>query len=159
MSEEDLANLDLVELYDLLIRPDAPDAISMWPQTAGWIWVAALVLVALGVLVWALVARHRANAYRRAALVALNQAGDDPARIADVLRRTALSAFPRETVSQLHGVQWLAFLDQAAPGVKFASSDAGRVLAASPYRPQDPNKDLPAMAAQWIKSHRKAGPT
>ena len=156
MNEEDLAKLNLVELYDLLQRPDAPEAISMWPQTAGWLWVAGCVVIVLAGLIWMWVSRRRANAYRRAALSALVAAGDDPVRIADVLRRTALAAFPRRTVAQLHGAEWLAFLDRAAHETNFAGSDAGRVLAAAPYHPQEPHHDLPGMAEQWIKAHRKA---
>ncbi len=156
MSEEDLAKLNLVELYDLLQRPDAPEAISMWPQTAGWLWVAGAMVIMVAALIWMGVSRHRANAYRRAALSALKSAGDDPVQIANVLRRTALAAFPRQTVAQLHGAAWLTFLDQAAQETHFAGSEAGRVLAAAPYRPQDPHRDLPGMAEQWIKTHRKA---
>lgn len=155
MSEEDLSTLDLVELYDRLVRPNAPDAISMWPQTVGWIWVLAVLLVLIIAAIWAWVSWRRANAYRRAALLALKAAGDDPAKIADVMRRTALAAYPREDVAQTYGTAWLAFLDQVAHQMNFAGSDAGRVLATAPYRPQDPHKDLPAMAEQWIRTHRK----
>ena len=158
MNEDALAGLDLVELYDMLLRPDAPAAISMWPQTVGWIWLLGAVAVLACGLIWAWVSRRRANAYRRAALDALKTAGDDPAKIADVLRRTALAAFPRDDVAQTYGAGWLAFLDQAADQMDFSGSDAGRVLAAAPYSPQTPHGDLPAMAARWIKTHRRAGP-
>lgn len=156
MNGEDLSGLDLVALYDRLIRPDPPEAISMWPQTAGWIWLGLALAALLAAAAWAWIRRHRANAYRRAALKALEAAGDDPARIAEVLRRTALQAYPRETVAGIHGASWLAFLDQATGRTDFAGSEAGRVLVTAPYRPQAPDKDLPALAARWIRTHRGA---
>ena len=157
MTEDDLSGLDLVSLFDLLVRPDAPATISMWPQTVGWIWVLVALILLTAVASWLWLRQRRANAYRRAALVALKAAGDDPAKIADVLRRTALAAFAREDVAQTHGASWLAFLDQAAHPMDFSGCEAGRVLAAAPYRPQAPHRDLPAMAARWIKIHRNAG--
>ena len=159
MSGEDLSSLNLVELYDLLARPDAPAAISLWPQTVGWVWLFGALAVLAGWLIWAWVSRRRKTAYRRAALVALKSAGDDPALIADVMRRTALAAFPRDDVAQIHGATWLAFLDQAANQINFSDSDAGGVLAAAPYRQQTPHADLPAMAERWIKTHRQAEQT
>jgi hypothetical protein len=151
---EDLSGLNLVELYDRLVVPDAPAPVSMWPQTAGWIWV-FLGLVAVAVFtVWRITKWRSATAYRRAALDALQQAGDDPVAIATILRRTALSAFPRDTVAGLHGADWLAFLDKSADGVRFSGTDAGEVLARAPYARKAPHKDLPAMAETWIRAHR-----
>ena len=87
----------------------------------------------------------------------LSAAGDDPVAIAVVLRRAALSAFPREAVAGLHGTEWLAFLDSSAVKVQFEGSEAGTVLVKAPYTPQGPHKDLPAMAAIWVKTHRTQG--
>ena len=153
MSDE-LTGLNLVELYDKLVMPDAPVPVSMWPQTVGWIWLALGLVVLVGFVWWRLAAWHRATAYRRAALAELRGAADDPAKIATILKRTALSGFPRHEVAGLHGTEWLAFLDAATAKVKFQGSTAGTVLAKAPYVQQPADKDLPAMAETWIKTHR-----
>ncbi len=64
------------------------------PQTVGWIWLGRLVWRALFLAGLAGCVHRRANAYRRAGLAALTAAGDDPARIAQIIRRTALAGFP-----------------------------------------------------------------
>ena len=97
----DYEGLNLIELLDLLEPTPEPDPIAMTPQTPGWIVLG--IVLALAAL-WALrkLVRHRrAGAYRRAALRELDSAGDDAARIADVLRRTALAGFPRAQVAGL----------------------------------------------------------
>ncbi len=153
--EEELKGLNLVDLYDKLIQPEAPVPISLWPQTVGWLWLGAAVVILSALAFWRWRAWRQASAYRRAALVALKDAGEDPAAIADVLRRAALCGFPRAQVAQLYGADWLAFLDGVAQGTRFGTSDAGRALAAAPYRPQAPQPDLPAMAETWIRTHRQ----
>ena len=152
---EDLKGLNLVELYDRLIQPEAPLPVSMWPQTVGWLWLGLALLILVGGAIWRVRAWRHATAYRRAALVALAQAGNDPAAISDVLRRTALAGFPRAEVAGLYGDDWLAFLDRTGTSGQFASSAAGKVLAAAPYRVQVPENELAAMAEVWIKTHRQ----
>ena len=90
--KDEFKGLGLVELIELLEEVPEPPPVSMMPQTLGWI-VVGLVLAALLFLLirWA-VRRHREEAYRRAALRELDEAGDDPAAISAVLRRTALAA-------------------------------------------------------------------
>ncbi|MEO9576126.1 MAG: DUF4381 domain-containing protein [Tateyamaria sp.] len=152
---EDLKKLNLVELYDLLVLPEAPAPVSMWPQTAGWIWLGLAVLFLIGLGFWKLLAWRRATQYRREALAELRMAGDDPVAISSILRRTALAAFERDSVAGLQGSEWLEFLDYTSDAKNFVRSDAGRVLAKAPFSPQSPHEDLPAMAEAWIKKHRR----
>lgn len=151
---EDLSELTLIELFDLLVQPDAPAPVSMMPQTQGWVWLGLGLVLVIGLTVWRYVVRHRANAYRRAALRALEDAGDDPTAIADTLRRTALAGYPRELVAGLSGDGWLAFLDEVADDVTFSGTEAGRTLAMAPYRPVPPARDLPDLARRWVRSHK-----
>lgn len=155
----DLDKLNLVELYDLLVLPDAPAPVSMWPQTAGWVWLGLAVLALVSLGVWRVLAWRRATQYRREALAELRVAGDDPVVISSILRRTALAAFSRDTVAGLQGSDWLEFLDQSCNRTTFTRSDAGQVLIKAPFTPQPPHKDLPAMAEAWIKGHRPPGLT
>jgi len=154
---DDLTSLNLVELYDKLVMSAAPSPVSMWPQTVGWIWLILGLLTVSGVFCWKIAAWRQATAYRRAALDELRDAGDDPAAIAIVLRRTALSGFPRDAVAGLHGEEWLAFLDGVAERSRFKGSEAGAVLVKAPYTPQAPHQDLSAMAHTWIRTHRAPG--
>lgn len=147
---------NLVDLIDQLMEPAAPAPVSMLPQTAGWLVLAALVVVAVAMLVHRGIRRWRANAYRRAALAALQQAGDDPAAIATVLRRTALAAWPRNEVAHPVGREWLAFLDATGGNGAF-SGPAGQTLVTAPYRSQDSavSRELLQAARHWVRHHRR----
>ena len=150
------SGLTLSALYDQLVPPGEPAAISMWPQTAGWLWLGLLFVVAIGAVSSSYLGWKRATAYRREALECLRRASDDPAAIALVLRRAALTGFPREEAAGL-GAEWLDFLDRTGRGVHFRASKAGEILVKAPYKSQSPNEDLPLMAERWIKTHRSHG--
>jgi len=144
-----------------LIDIPLPPAVSLLPQT--WparIAVAAALVVTVVTLVW-LVRHWWVNRYRRRALAELDgivqgPAGDDrAARIALLVRRTALAVFPREQVAALSGEAWLAFLDRSYGGTGF-STGPGQDLETAAYRPAGPDTRLPAridLVRQWIKVH------
>lgn len=144
----------LVGLMNQLAEVPTPPAVSMVPQTIGW---QLLALVFAGLAAWTGLLwfrRHRANAYRRAALRELKAAGDDPVAISHILKRAALVVYGRKRVANLSGAQWLSFLDQTGADTRFAG-DVGEGMANAAYRPV-PTKghpDLPKMAQQWIKQH------
>lgn len=150
---EDYKGLNLVDLLDLLEPIPEPAAISLVPQTQGWIWLglAGLVLVfklsQYGLRVW------RRNAYRRAALREVNSVKGDPVALAIILRRTALAAYPRTRVASLFGSDWLAFLDRAYGGIEFSSGD-GQALAVNPYQGGKPPARLDRLVSRWIKTHK-----
>jgi len=150
--KEEFKGLGLVELIEHLEDVPQPSPISLTPQTPGWIILGVVIAGLLVLLSWWALQRYRAEAYRRVALRALEQAGDDPAAIATVLRRTALSAFPRDQVASLAGPDWLAFLDRTYSGSKF-SKGAGKVLAVAPYQSQRPDPECAKLARDWIKRH------
>ncbi|MDJ0858668.1 MAG: DUF4381 domain-containing protein [Dinoroseobacter sp.] len=152
MSEE-FEGLGLVELLDLLEPVPEPEPISMVPQTVGWVWLGVLV-AALTVWLARRVIRHRrANAYRRAALAALQDAGDDPAQIAVVLRRVAVTAYSRDKVASLSGADWLAFLDSSFSGTGFRNGP-GTVLASAPFTEgHHTAPGLNALARTWVEKH------
>lgn len=145
--------LGLAELLDLLEPTPEPVAIPMIPQTPGWIVLGVLAALALAWAVRKLVLHRRANAYRRAGLRELDRAGDDAARVAEVLRRTALAGFPRRQVAGLSGQDWLEFLDRTGPG-GFAGSP-GQVLLSAPYRATRADPALAGLARDWVRHHRR----
>ena len=150
---EDLSKLGLIELLDLLEPLPEPARPSLLPQTAGWLWLA---LVLAAVLVWLGFRwrrRRRANAYRKAALEEIAEAGDDPAALAAILRRTALAGFPRAEVAGLYGREWLAFLDETYGGTGFGDGP-GEDIADAPYRPTTAEPEARALLAEWVRKHK-----
>jgi Ca-activated chloride channel family protein len=145
----------LAGLVDIVTPPEP----SLWPQTpAALILIAGLTVAIAGAALW--VVRHRRrNRYRQMALAELAatdlQRPNAAAALADLVRRTALAAFPREIVVPLQGAAWLAFLDRSYGGTAF-SAGTGRVLAEAPYRPDTEAGDAAALGAlvgRWIRTH------
>lgn len=147
---EAATSLDL--LHDLVAPPD----VAWWPPAPGWYVVIAILLLG-GILVLArLVSRYRADAYRRAALLELASL-EDPASIAELLRRTAMAVAPRATVVQLKGSAWLDWLARNCPEPLPEALRAQ--LTTGVYGRPDANNDFNALreyAARWIRGHRRA---
>ena len=111
----------LIDLLNRLEPVHVPEPVSYAPSGPGWIVVAALVALGGIVLLERIWRRWRANAYRREAARALDDlhAGaaspaERLAAAATILRRTALTAFPRGETASLTGTTWLAFLNRTA---------------------------------------------
>lgn len=153
---EDLSTLNLIELLDLLEPVPEPTPISLWPQTQAWLWLALAIVLAAFWFVRRFIAMRRANRYRREALAAIDAAGDDPAVLAAILRRSALSAYPRKEIAGLYGEDWLRFLDSAYGGNGFREGP-GRALALAPYVPLQPLPELTPIARKWAHRHRRPG--
>ena len=144
----------LVDLIDKLFEPSPPPPISMVPQTGGWVVLAILAAMAAGYATYRYIGYRRRNAYRQAALEDLAGAGENPAAIAAVLRRTALAAYPRRDVASLSGADWIKFLDRTADKPLFANG-VGRALTQAPYTDDPaPATGLTQAARDWIIHHR-----
>ncbi len=143
-----------------------PEAIGLWPPAPGW-WLLALLSVALlcGLGYWGYRASQR-NRYRRLALRELAVLSHSDLRhqhpqrwlqqLNQLLRRTALAAYPQATVAPLHGAAWIDFLYRSSQLEGFRQS-AGASLASGPYQPRI-NPDVAALqqlAEQWIRQHRQ----
>lgn len=155
----------LDNLHDIV----EPAAISWWPPATGfWILLALLLvwMIATGLRVWM---RYRRNGYRREALALLKQIepellhsqtrGSALAEVAVLLKRTALSAYPREGVAELSGEEWLAFLDRSGNMHDF-SQGAAAIIGNISWQPQaganlsDQNlKELINTVQHWINHH------
>lgn len=148
---------NLVDLMAELVPPPEPEPISMMPETTGWLVVAVLV-VGLGAYLIVRYRRHkRAEAYRGAALAALDAAGSDPEAVARILRQTALTAFPREEVAGLSGGAWLRFLDQTCDAGAF-EGPAGQALVTAPYRSQATlSQESLQLVRHWVSHHKREG--
>lgn len=155
MNEDPAPPQNLVDLINTLAEPSEPPPVSMMPETVGWVVLALVLAVALLAGAIAGVKRHRANAYRRAALAELHKTGDDPVAVADVLRRTALAAYPRREVASLTGAAWIKFL-RSKGRLREPRADA-QDLACTPYTRSAPHAvpGLSAAAADWVRSHHR----
>src|SRR5262245_28612494 len=132
----DPASLD--RLHDIVVPPGVP----WWPPAPAWYWfLGALTIFLLLALAW--FARYwQRNRYRREALALwrkecarLETDSERPGaivRLAELLKRTALSAFPRNEVASLTGPAWFSFLERTAPKVDFDSGN-GRLLQEAAY--------------------------
>lgn len=145
--------VNLNDLLNQLVMPAEPAPVPMVPQTWGWIVLALILLAFLAYGLWRYLRHRRDNAYRRAALRLLDTCGDDPARIAEILRRTALVAYPRIQVASLAGDDWLKFLDRHARGSRFQRT--GRDLALAPYCHVPADPALTRQARDWVRRHHR----
>jgi len=166
MNGDSLSIPSLDRLHDILLPP----AVSWWPPAAT-VWlivaVAAAWLVVVG-LRWR--QQHRQDAYRRAAfrnlddlqgaLASVDTRSQALAQVAEVLKRAALAAFPRQRVAALSGEAWLRFLAATASDPALTGK-AGRVLVSAVYDPRAVADLTPAdcddvlrLARNWIANHR-----
>jgi hypothetical protein len=157
----------LAGLHDVV----TPPVVSYVPQTVGWYVLAAALVLLLGWLGWRAWRHARANRYRKVALAEIDriEAGllEDVARrpaalaaVNEILKRTALTAWPRPEVASLAGEGWLAFLDDTAGGNDFRRGP-GRVLADGPYASggDDDVSTALGVVRHWVRRHRPAGET
>lgn len=153
--------LNLPQLLDLMNDLVLPEPVSWMPQTIGWL-VTAIWLVAIAVSAgWYGFRRWQKNRYRREALAELAsleaQAKTDPSaaagEIAALVKRTALAAFPRRTVANLHSADWARFLCDSAGGDAQVEHAAAQIAVAA-YRTDVDGNALVAPARRWIEVHR-----
>ena len=138
----------LENLRDLAELPP----VSWWPMAPGWwllIVIAGILLLVAAIRSWR---RWRANAYRRTALRELAEA-KDVAAIADILKRTALCAYPRTEIAALSGRAWCDWLQKTGGDVvpdKVAQSLTTRIYA---DRGIAHFADSREYVRRWIRNH------
>lgn len=131
-----------------------PAGVSWWPPAPGWwLLLVAVLLVAVGFVLWRYWRfwhrwhpRYRARRALAGIRIDYARHGDPKTLLRDLsgcLRRVALTVAPRPEVAALTGQAWLAFLDHYVPGQPFQTG-AGRVLADGPYQ-KSPDVDTDAL--------------
>lgn len=157
--------ISLDRLHDIIV----PEAVPWWPPAPGWTWVLGLVVAMLLTELIKGFVRWQHNRYRCEALAELGRqeaALENPERrprallsLAELLKRTAVTAFRREDVATLTGPKWFAFLDHTARGSSFGDA-LGPMLENAIYDPRtagtlDPQKLHSVVQAirHWIKHH------
>lgn len=154
-------------LHDIVVPAPTP----WWPPAPGWYWVMGLLALLTAVLLWRAIVYWQRNRYRREALAELarietaaqtagpgeNSTNTALPALAELLKRTALTAYPRAQVAALTGPAWFAFLD-ATGGTRF-SAGAGAALAQANYQTGEREDsavhtaDIACEVRRWIKQH------
>lgn len=155
----------LDQLHDIVV----PAPVPWWPPAPGWYWVIGFAVAGLFVVLIRGFIRWQHNRYRREALAELTRLEPDLGNVdqravgllslSELLKRTALTAFPREDVASLTGPEWFAFLDRTGKGTKF-SKNLGGVLEQAIHNPravsaidQSLLDELVTAVRHWIKHH------
>ena len=143
---QDAASLD--NLRDIA----EPLPVSWWPLAAGWWIMVAAAAIALAVFGYRFWRRWESKAYRRAALTELASAHND-ADVAEILKRTALCAYPRDAVASLTGETWCDWLSQTA-GVAVPAVVGEQLARGVFHNAATRTTELTDYAKHWINSHR-----
>jgi hypothetical protein len=157
----DYEGLNLPQLLELMHELVMPAPISRMPEGPGWWILTGWLALLAAISVRALIERRRRNRYRREAMAQLDRIEADAAgnpvavaaRVAVLLKQTALAAYPRADVAALYGEDWARFLSESAsydPVVEEASMQ----LASASYHPDADGRGLISPARRWIRVHR-----
>jgi LPXTG-motif cell wall-anchored protein len=150
--------LNLPQLLDRMHDLAVPEPVSWLPQTDGW-WILLIWLVLLaGIGIAGLVGWRRRNRYRREALSELASIVEfggpgGAAAVAELIKRTALTVFPRTEVAALYGEKWSAFLVRTGGNDEEINAVASHIARAS-YAPDVEVEEIIRGAERWIRRHR-----
>lgn len=118
-----------------------PAGVPWWPPAAGW-WLLLVLLIVIGMAVWAVRHARQRQRLRRQALDELQRIEQAFAEHANtqqlagacsvLLRRVAISRYPRQEVAGLTGRAWLDFLNRHGRTRPFDDAAAATLLHA-PY--------------------------
>ena len=135
----------------------------------GW-WILSILLIFfLFFLFWFFAKKWKENNYRREALVELKaiqskhqQTSDDLVFLQEIqtlLKRVALTAYPREQVAQLTDIEWIHFLGKSSRSDRFEGQVA-EVFIDDIYREKLErslnHREIEVLARFWIKNHKTA---
>jgi hypothetical protein len=137
-----------------------PEAISWWPLAPGW-WLAIILICAvIGVMSARLYRNHQRRLYRRQALLELQRIEGlaDPRQLVellDTLRRTAISAYPKQSFANLGPGDFLNFLKNtcAEPIFQTIPSNLEALLYSDQSATQQVLEDFFNSARVWIQKH------
>lgn len=157
----------LDRLHDVI----APAPVPWWPPAPGWLWLLALLALAGLIVLLRWFVSWQRNRYRWEAVAEWKQ---QAARLQDsgqraaaltamsvLLKRVALTAYPRREVASLHGHAWLAFLDRTTATQAY-SNEEGAVLERVVYDPRSAAavddacaNRISGLVHDWIAHHRR----
>jgi hypothetical protein len=138
----------LENLRDIVVPPPVP----WWPPAPGWWLLISILAIAVFVVAFRVWRVWQANAYRRAALHELPRA-TTVTGIAEILKRTALVAYPRTDIAALSGSKWCQWLGETG-GQQVPDKVAAALTQGVFGKVHDVNiGEVRVFAADWIKHH------
>ena len=173
MKSPDPASLQ--NLNDIVL----PATVGWWPLAPGWYFLIGLLLTVLAWLGYRSLHLWMNNRYRRAALRELQSleerihaSEERGAEVRDaklrqipiLLKRTALSVYPRSQVASLSGKDWFHFLNSTVENPSFTEFIANTLSKISYSSGELSDIDSTATAAllnasrQWLKHHQPEAP-
>jgi hypothetical protein len=137
---------------------DYAQPISWWPLAPGWWLVIIFLLAAMILLCHWLLKRKRANAFRKQALAELKNISclePSHAQLTEVnalLKRVAVTLYPRSIASIKYGNDWLTWLDRTGNTKGFTQGE-GQVLKHGLYQAKVTynQRALITLVERWIK--------
>lgn len=164
MKSPDPASLQ--NLNDIVL----PGGVGWWPLATGWYYLIGILLVVSAWFIYSAIRSWNRNHYRRAALQQLQLLAKDIEnteqrdaglrQLPVLLKRTALSVYPRSQLASLTGKSWLDFLNSKVSSASFTDSTAG-LLDTLSYSVGDLNTvdtktadELLAACRHWLKHHQ-----
>lgn len=148
----------LNRLHDIVTVPPAP----WWPPLPAWDVLAVLLLTGLTLLIAWGVIRRRVNWYRRAGLLELQRIEQAPSadstaliELAELVKRIALVAYPRQNVAALTGAEWLQFLDRTSDTTDFTQGPGRQLGEVYDRSASAPRQELMDVVRRWIGRHRR----
>ena len=147
-----------------------PDSLHWWPPAIGW-WLLAILLIASLVGLFLLIKRYRKKwGYRNVALALLKKdykhwrqqnattkstaSQEALQQMLRVLKRTAITAYPKADAASLHGQPWVDFLNQQTNSDYF-QQQCSDILLNQQYQ-ASANIDITAFyhaCRAWVKHH------
>lgn len=154
---EDNQIADLGTLYE-------PTRVAFTFDAPGWKWVLVLAIICLAYVLFLLIRNYMRNAYRRAALTlvqsirvnfATNPDAKSISELMVVLKQVSISRYGRQAVSDLHGEEWLNFLNSKSNKIDFLPH-APLVSSALYKNELDESGNVEGLIVEsenWIKYH------
>lgn len=152
---------DLAQFADVIAPPSPP----LFPPAPGWYLFGGMLLACLLQCGGAAARRHRENRYRREALREMAHLKNHEAvprfiALLDLLRRTAIAAYGRQSVAPLEGEAWWRFLNRQSGKNLFEAQrlndETRRVLYANALPDTETVAAFERACAEWIRRHKRS---
>lgn len=141
-----------------------PEAISWWPPAIGW-WILAVLIPLTLYLSYKLYKHLTRKTALKAAKKYLQTLKNNAqlskqeklVALSSLMRRTAISLYPRTDVASLTGENWLDFLDNSIPNCGF-NSDIGWLLTEAQYSNQADTQYLSPLfnlCESWLNAQKE----
>lgn len=136
-----------------------PDLIPFTFETIGWKILAIVLFILLLIFAYKWVQHYKKNTYRRTAiqhLSTINLNSDTSINeMAILLKSVAITAYGREEVAALYGVEWLQFLESKGKNTLFTIYADSFLTAQNNNQNIDSKtkKEILNLTKKWIQTH------